>query len=65
MDALKQEDETVRLNSDRCIGCGLCVSTCPTDSLSLARKQESEQPDVPEKFIDSAIKLGKARGKIK
>jgi Fe-S-cluster-containing hydrogenase component 2 len=65
MEALRLEGDTVRLDSDRCIGCGLCVSTCPTDSLSLVRKPESEQPDVPKNFIDAAFKLGKARGKIK
>ncbi len=65
MEALRLEGDTVLLDSDRCIGCGLCVSTCPTDSLSLVRKPESEQPDVPKNFIDAAFKLGKARGKIK
>ncbi len=65
MDALKQEDEAVRLDPDRCIGCGLCVSTCPTDSLTLVRKPETEQPDLPLNFLDAAYKLGKARGKIK
>ena len=38
MEALTLEDEHVVLNSDRCIGCGLCVSTCPTGSLTLERK---------------------------
>jgi len=23
------------VNTDRCIGCGLCVTTCPEDALSL------------------------------
>ena len=31
------------LDVDRCIGCGLCVSTCPSESLTLVRKPESEQ----------------------
>jgi len=42
MEALTLEDEQVVLNSDRCIGCGLCVSTCPTDSLILKRKSVSK-----------------------
>jgi Fe-S-cluster-containing hydrogenase component 2 len=48
MEALSLEDEQVVLNSDRCIGCGLCVSTCPTDSLILMRK--SERKHVPLNF---------------
>ena len=64
MEALTLDSGTVRLDVDRCIGCGLCVSTCPAGSLSLVRKPESEQPEVPKDIIDASIKLGKARGKI-
>lgn len=64
MEALKLDSGAVRLDVDRCIGCGLCVSTCPTDSLSLVRKPESEQPEVPKNIIDASIKLGKARAKM-
>jgi len=64
MEALKLEADKVRLDVDRCIGCGLCVSTCPADSLTLVRKPQCEQPEVPEDIIDASIRLGKARGKI-
>jgi Fe-S-cluster-containing hydrogenase component 2 len=64
MEALKLEADEVRLDVDRCIGCGLCVSTCPTHSLTLVRKPQSEQQEVPKDIIDASIKLGKARGKI-
>jgi Fe-S-cluster-containing hydrogenase component 2 len=47
MKALIPEGEKVVLNSARCIGCGLCVSTCPTGSLTLVRKPGSEQPRMP------------------
>lgn len=62
MDALVMEDETVRLNQDLCIGCGLCVSTCPTGSLRLERK--AHQPEVPRSMMESAVRLGRARGKL-
>jgi NAD-dependent dihydropyrimidine dehydrogenase PreA subunit/DNA-binding Lrp family transcriptional regulator len=64
MEAVRLDDGKVVLDVDRCIGCGLCVNTCPTNSLSLRRKPESAQPSVPRDAVDSAIKLGRARGKL-
>jgi len=64
MEALSLADGKAALNLDRCIGCGLCVSTCPTDSLSLVRKPKAKQPYVPKDIIETNIKLGKARGKL-
>jgi electron transport complex protein RnfB len=64
MGALRLESEHAVLDADRCIGCGLCVSTCPTDSLALARKPDSEQPRVPKGGVQSLIELGRARGKF-
>ena len=34
MQALAVEGDRVALNTDRCIGCGLCVSTCPSGTWS-------------------------------
>jgi electron transport complex protein RnfB len=64
MDALSLENGTISLDLDRCIGCGLCVGTCPTGSLTLVRKPEFEQPQVPKNLIDFSIRLARARGKL-
>ena len=64
MEALSLEDDKVAVNLDRCIGCGLCVSTCPTESLSLVRKPGPEQPEVPKDMIQLSLKLGQKRGKL-
>jgi electron transport complex protein RnfB len=42
MEALAEDGDLVALNADRCIGCGLCVSTCPSGALTLVRKPDSE-----------------------
>jgi len=47
MQAFNEEIDRVTLNTDRCIGCGLCVSTCPSGALTLVRKIESEQMQIP------------------
>jgi NAD-dependent dihydropyrimidine dehydrogenase PreA subunit len=62
--SVRKEADIITQNPDRCIGCGLCVSTCPTDSIRLVRKPDSEQPEVPQDIVENLIRLGKARGKI-
>jgi formate hydrogenlyase subunit 6/NADH:ubiquinone oxidoreductase subunit I len=64
MEAFHLDNKKSVLNVNRCIGCGLCVSTCPTKSLSLVRKPKEKQPYVPKDIIETSIKLGKARGKL-
>ncbi len=46
MEALDDNDGVTAVNLDRCIGCGLCVSTCTTGALRLVAK---EKPVVPPK----------------
>lgn len=56
MQALDEEFDRVTLNTDRCIGSGLCVSTCPSGALSLVRKSESEQTPIPD-TLDTAWRI--------
>jgi Na+-translocating ferredoxin:NAD+ oxidoreductase subunit B len=48
MDALAAGDIHVTFKSERCIGCGLCVTTCPSEALTLVRKPESSRTRVPD-----------------
>jgi formate hydrogenlyase subunit 6/NADH:ubiquinone oxidoreductase subunit I len=64
MEAIHLADTKAALDVNRCIGCGLCVNTCPTDSLSLMRKPKAKQPYVPKDIMEASIKLGKTRGKL-
>ena len=52
------------IDTERCKGCGLCVTTCPSGALTLKRKFETEQRKVPENMKAAAISHGQARGKL-
>jgi Fe-S-cluster-containing hydrogenase component 2 len=65
MDAIHIDNGKAFHDPDRCIGCGLCVSTCPTDSFSLQRKTKAEQPYVPGTLFETYVKLGRLRGTLK
>jgi formate hydrogenlyase subunit 6/NADH:ubiquinone oxidoreductase subunit I len=34
----------VKVDTDLCIGCGVCVHKCPTDSIILERREEITEP---------------------
>ncbi|MEN8251276.1 MAG: 4Fe-4S binding protein [Bacteroidota bacterium] len=44
MEAIQEGQETSEINKDRCIGCGLCVSVCSENSISLQAIQGVEDP---------------------
>ena len=48
MEALTEDGDRVSLNLDRCIGCGLCVTTCPSGALILVRKPDMDQAQIPD-----------------
>jgi ferredoxin len=52
------------LHQERCIGCGLCVSTCETGALTLTRKPEAEQRSIPRNIVAANLQLAQARGKL-
>ncbi len=51
MDAIDGADEAYEVNPERCIGCGVCVVTCPSGALSLERKAEDEISVPPDNMI--------------
>jgi Fe-S-cluster-containing hydrogenase component 2 len=44
MDAFFHEDGPSRVDLSRCIGCGLCIATCPGGAIRLHEKEETQTP---------------------
>jgi Na+-translocating ferredoxin:NAD+ oxidoreductase subunit B len=62
VNAIVQEGGKYRVTTKQCIGCGLCVSTCPEKAVSLMRKPEDEIKTPPENEIQWHIARAKMRG---
>lgn len=62
MDAIGEDAESYSVKTDRCIGCGACIATCPTESITLVRKPESEQDQPPSNVVDWYFKRAQSRG---
>jgi len=61
MDAITLGEDSAVLNKDRCIGCGLCVTTCPEGALTLKEKPASEQKEVPPSLKETYMKMFQER----
>ena len=63
MGALTMDDEgRAVLNSDRCIGCGLCVTTCVGEALTLAAKGPDQQRIPPAGTAEQMMAMAQKRG---
>jgi len=52
MNAIIEENGGYRVLPHRCIGCGVCVITCPSESITLVERPESERDEIAEDMID-------------
>lgn len=64
MDAISFPFGTAEVDRNRCIGCGLCVTTCTTGAVTLVRKESADQPDIPRNSRDTYLRLARLRGKL-
>lgn len=62
MDAISiGEGETAEVNLDRCIGCGLCVTTCDTRALRMELKPEDQRHIPREKGQELLMDMARER----
>jgi electron transport complex protein RnfB len=52
-------EDSATVDPDKCLGCGLCASTCPTEAISMALREDGEEP------YDGVIEMGKTMLKAK
>lgn len=59
MDAIMTGAEYYEINKNRCIGCGLCVTACPTEAITL--KAKPNPPQIPDTISDMRERMAKER----
>ena len=67
MAAIVSEDGATAVIADRCIGCGVCVTVCPADAITLVQRPPAERTEPPRTVVHWALeradnRFGKAYG---
>ena len=56
------DDGKAEIDLDRCIGCGLCVTACPTEAMRLTPKPEEERRTPPATGLEQMKLMAEKRG---
>lgn len=62
VEAIEEGDEAYGVVKEKCIGCGLCISTCPSEAVQLIRKHPEEIVAPPKDEMEWYEKRGRMRG---
>jgi electron transport complex protein RnfB len=60
--AIELQDDIAVVTAAKCIGCGLCVTACPTEALSLVRRDPP--PEIPATAQEMGMKVLTEKGKL-
>jgi electron transport complex protein RnfB len=63
VNAITIEEEVTVINRQRCIGCGLCASTCPTGSITMVSKSPSEATPIFSRETELLQAMANEQGK--
>lgn len=55
-------NEVAEVDPEKCLGCGLCNMVCPTESLSMKRREQISEPR--QNFRDLVASIMKEKGKL-
>ncbi len=62
VNAIEEGEDAYRVIKERCIGCGLCASTCPSEAIQMIRKSAAELQIPPTDEMDWYKQRGRMRG---
>ncbi|MBN2225269.1 MAG: 4Fe-4S binding protein [Deltaproteobacteria bacterium] len=62
VDAIREDNGSYLVDDKRCIGCGVCASACPSGSITLVTRPESEQNRPPENLLAWLYQRAQSRG---
>jgi len=63
MDAIAEGDGCYEVVRETCIGCGVCVITCPNEAISMVRKPEDQCTRPPRNMVEWMIQRSAETGK--